>query len=239
VAPGRKPVVLIAGGRNSARGKGGNPLGLAGGGKPCVAYVGAASGDNSVFRTIIARMLRRAGAGEVKLAPLCGSRADPGKARRVLIDSDIVFISGGDVEEGMRVLKRTGMVGFLTELYGKGKPFFGASAGSIMLARKWVRWRDPKDDSSAELFNCLGFARVFCDTHGEADGWEELRALQGLAPEGSVSYGICSGSAILVRPDGSVSAMGGEVHRFTRKGRRILQIESLFPEENRAPQALG
>ena len=46
-----------------------------------------------------------------------------------------------------------------------------------MLARRWVRWTDPHNDDSAELFPCLGFAPVFCDTHGEGDGWGELRAL--------------------------------------------------------------
>ena len=111
-----------------------------------------------IFRSWVTRLLRNAGAGEVTLAPLCGSRGDPGKAKAVLEASDLVFISGGDVEEGMRVLEEKGMTGFLRRLHRAGKLFFGISAGSIMLSRKWVRWRDPHDDGSAELFPCLGFA---------------------------------------------------------------------------------
>jgi peptidase E len=234
MADKRKPIVLIAGGRSSVKRRGPDPmiramLDLAGVEKPSVAYVGAASGDNSMFRALIARMLQKAGAGQVRLAPLCGSRASPEKATRVLMESDLVFVSGGDVDEGMRVLEEKGMIDVLRGLYMDGKPFFGASAGSIMVAKEWVRWKDPKDDASVELFPCLGLADVHCDTHGEGEGWEELRALQRLSPEGSVGYGICSGSALMVNPAGSVSALGGEVHRFTRRGKKVVRIESLFP----------
>jgi cyanophycinase-like exopeptidase len=229
-----KPVLLIAGGRGSERGRGPDPLiqeaiRQAGITQPSVAYVGAASGDNPVFRGFIARLLQKAGAGEVRLAPLCGKRGDAAKARRVLESSHIVFMSGGDVDEGMEVLRRADVIDFLHALYKKGVPFFGVSAGSIMLAKKWVRWRDPGDESTVELFPCLGFARVLCDTHGEVEGWEELKTLQSLSPASEICYGIQSGAAIRVDPDGTVAALGKEVHRFTRRGGKVLQIESLAP----------
>jgi cyanophycinase-like exopeptidase len=235
MADRRAPVYLLAGGRGMERRKGPDPLlraalGLDGKGddrRPTVAYVGAASGDNAVFRTWIARMLQKAGAGAVRLAPLCGKRADPAKAAAVLEEADVVFVSGGDVEEGMKILSDTGMVQTLRRLAGRGKPFFGVSAGSIMLARQWVRWTDPRDDSSAELFPCLDIAPVHCDTHGEADGWEELKALVRLAPALTVGHGIVSGTALVVHPDGTITGMGGEVHRFAHRGGEAVQIESL------------
>ena len=159
-------------------------------------------------------MLKKAGAGHVLLAPLCGRRADPEKARKVLSDSDVVFVSGGDVEEGMEVLRRARIARFLRALHRAGKPFLGVSAGSIMLSRLWVRWRDPNDDRSAELFPCLGLAPVLCDTHGEADGWEELKALLALSPTGSLGYGIASGTALVVGP-------GEESLRARRRGAQV------------------
>jgi cyanophycinase-like exopeptidase len=174
-------------------------------------------------------LLKRAGAWEVTLAPLCGRRGDVEEAKAVLEASDLVFVSGGDVEEGMRVLEEKGMMPYLKRLHRAGKPFFGVSAGSIMLARTWIRWKDPDDDSSAELFPCMGFARVLCDTHGEADDWSELKALLALSPVGAVGHGIVSGSAISVDADGAVSALGGEVHRFRRRAGGVVQIESLLP----------
>ena len=203
----RAPLYLIASGRGSGRARGDDPLlqeivGVPGVSKPTIAYVGAASGDNAAFRVMIGRMLQKAGAGKVVLAPLCGRKADPERATEVLKSAQIVFISGGDVEEGMSVLKTTGMIPILRSLYRSGKPFFGISAGSIMLASQWVRWSDPNDDASAELFPCLGFAHVLCDTHGEGEGWGELKSMLALCPTGSVGYGIASGTTLKVEPDG-------------------------------------
>ncbi len=234
MADSEAPLYLIAGGRTKARARGPDPLlhaVLQGAGtpRPSVAYVGAASGDNAAFRLMIARILQHAGAGSVTLAPLCGRRGDAARAAAVIESSDLVFISGGDVEAGMAVLQEQGIIALLKRLHRRGKPFFGISAGSIMLARAWVRWTDPDDDDSAEVFPCLGFAPVLCDTHGEGDGWGELKALLGLRPVGSVAYGIVSGSALVAGPGGSVAALGGEVHVFRKRKSGVVQAESLRP----------
>ena len=197
--------------------------------RPRIAYLGAASGDAAAFRIMIGRFLKQAGSGEVTLAPLCGRRADRDRAQEVLRSADLVFVSGGDVEAGMRALREADMVGFLRELAQSGKRFFGLSAGSIMLARQWVRWEDPDDEATAERFACLGLADVWCDTHGEAEGWEELQALLRLAPEGSVGYGIVSGTALVANAGGTVSALGGEVHRFRHEAKGVMPIASLVP----------
>ena len=228
----RKPVYLLAGGSSSIKPGRPDPLIQAalrqsGVDNPSVAYIGAASNDNASFLTMISRLLRKAGASQVRLAPLCGRRADPKEARDVISACDLVFMSGGDVEAGIEVLRTAGIIEFLQDQYQEGKPFFGASAGSIMLADSWVRWRDSDDDSGAELFPCLGIARICCDTHGEEDLWEELRVLTGLIPDETVTYGIPSGTALVSNPDGSVQAVNGEVHRFIRRGGIVRQIESI------------
>ncbi len=230
----QNPVYLIAGGRSSVVRRGPDPLlrkALETAGKvhPSVAYIGAASNDNAMFRTMITRQLRRAGAGDIKLAPLCGAHLDSKKAIRIMEDSDILFVSGGDVEAGMRILEKNAVTDFLRDQYRQGKPFVGVSAGSIMLGKYWMHWPDPDDIASAELFPCLGIASVCCDTHDEEDNWEELQALARLMPDGLVSYGIPSGTALEAYPDGTVRAAGGEVHCFTRKGKKVLQVKSLMP----------
>lgn len=240
------PLYLLAGGHPQQPRPGPDPLmqaalrqtGIA---RPMVAYIGAASGDNAAFRLHIGNLLEQAGAGQVLLAPLCGARADPEKAKTILEAADVVFVSGGDVEEGMRVLREQGMVSVLGSLYRQGVPFIGVSAGSIMLADRWVRWTDPDDDGSAELFPCLGFAPVLCDTHGEGpkpetrtpngcgpeEGWEELRAALTVSPPGTVGYGIVSGTALVVEPGGRVSALGGEAHVFRRETAGVVQLPNL------------
>ncbi len=228
-----KPVWLLAGGPGSHR-RGPDPLlqralSLAGKPSPVVAYVGAPSGDNPAFFAMISGALRRAGAGEVTLVRLCGRKPDIDRARDELARADLVFVTGGDVEEGMNVLEETGMTTLLGEIAAGGVPFLGVSAGSIMLARSWVRWRNPRDEASIELFPCLGIADVWCDTHGEADGWEELAALARIVPEGSVSHGIPTGAGLVVHPDGRTEAAGSAVHRFESRAGRAIRIADLEP----------
>lgn len=240
---GRPALYLIAGGRGLDRARGPDPLVQAvlrrtGVRRPMVAYVGAASGDNPALRLLIGGMLEKAGAGHVVLASLCGRRADPEKAKAVMEAADIAFISGGDVEEGMRIVEQKGMIPFLKRLHRRGMPFFGISAGSIMLARRWVRWTDPRDDGSAELFSCLGFAPVLCDTHGEGERWAELRAVLALSPVGATGYGIVSGAALVVEAEGSVAALGGNVDVFRRRKAGVAQVASLATDpEVRHPSA--
>ncbi len=196
--------------------------------RPNVAYVGAASADSRVFFLWIAALLKKAGAGSVRLAPLASRRADADKAAQQIRAADIVFVSGGDVELGMSVLERTGAAALLREQHRAGKPFIGLSAGSIMLARSWVRWSDPENDASAREFPCLGLAPLLCDTHAEKDEWDELKTLLKLTGT-PVGYGIPAGGALRVHADGSLAAMGRPVRRVELAGGRARLGDELQP----------
>jgi len=180
------------------------------GGRP-VAYIGAASGDNPAFLLRMETLLTAAGAGATRLAPSAGGPADAPAARRAIAAAGCVFVSGGDVEAGMLALQRCGIVDDLARVRAAGVPFIGLSAGSIMLARAWIAWDDPADDASARLFTGLAFAPVYCDTHAEEEGWQELRALLRRLPEEARGYGIGARAMLRVEADGAVAAYGGDV----------------------------
>jgi cyanophycinase-like exopeptidase len=129
----------------------------------------------------------------------------------------------------MRVVQEKKMLDFLVGLYKQGKPFFGVSAGSIMLAKEWIRWRDPEDDTTAEVFPCLGIAPVICDTHGEVEGWEELQALLKLEKENTIGYGIVSGTAMKVFPDGKIEALGGAVYQYAKSNGTVKRLADILP----------
>jgi peptidase E len=198
-------------------------LALPGVGSPRVAYLGAANGDDESFFRRMEREFLAAGSGPVEAVRLTGNRVSE-TARHALERADIVFVSGGDVEEGMRVVRHCGADQLLRDLFEAGKPVMGLSAGSIMLGREWVRWRDPDDDATAEIFPCLGFAPFACDTHDEESGWEELRHLLSLSPDGTTGYGIPSGAGLVVEADGEIAFCGTPAARYEKSGRTVRRL---------------
>jgi peptidase E len=171
--------------------------------RPLVAYIGTASDDNRGFFGMIRGALAF-GRAQIRLAKLASPRAKTSEARALLEDSDMVFVSGGDVERGINVLRDRGVDATLVALARSGKPMFGISAGSLMLAREWVRFPDDAEEK-AELFPCLGIAPLHVDAHSESDGWSELRVLVRLLHErgdtAPVGYGLTRKGGLQVSID--------------------------------------
>lgn len=229
----KKPVYLLAGGRPRDHGMTDLIIQMifkeSARVSPTIAYVGTANGDNQDFFNRMTQMYREAGAYRVYHALISPDGADLKKAQDALNSADIVFISGGDVDRGIRVLREKNMIDCLSTLYQQGKPFFGSSAGAIMLAKEWVRWRDPDDSTSAELFPCLGFAPVICDCHDEEGGWEELKVALSLEEDDVKGYGLVSGTAIRVFADGRIEALGGTIHQYVRRGKQVIRAPDILP----------
>ena len=229
----KKPVYLLAGGRPRSR-QVPDPLIQAvfresGRLSPIIAYVGTANDDDNGFFNRIAKVFGETGACRVNHALISSKKANLKKAQDILKSADIIFISGGDVDRGIRILRERNMIDFLSELHEQGTPFFGTSAGSIMLAKKWVRWRDPGDNSTAELFPCLGFAPIICDTHDEQYGWQELKTTLKLEGGKVKGYGIVTGAAIKVLSDGRIEALAGIIHQYIRRGERVYRAADILP----------
>jgi len=189
-----KPVYLIAGGHppnikqmlqdfRAALESCGRP-------NPEVAYVGTANRDSKLFFQFMKKPMAKAGAGRISMVPIASERADTQAAKRMLSEADCVFLSGGEVEDGIVWLRKAGLDVFLSDLYHSGKPFFGVSAGCIMMGRNWVHWDDENDDSTASLFECLNFVPMTFDTHCENEGWKELKCALRLMGPGAVGHGL-------------------------------------------------
>jgi len=218
-----KPLYLIAGGF----GRGiqdvlkqmGQGLAQAGRQAPSVAYLGVASDDDRAFFASIKAMLVKAGAGTVVMPRLATLHPDVDKARETIAAADVVFISGGEVEDGISWLDKAGLRDFLRQQYEAGKPFMGLSAGTIMMGRHWVHWDIPDDNGTASLFDCLGFAPYTFDTHAESEDWVELRTAVRLMGDGSVGYGIRSNTMVVVDRDGRMTADKPPVACVNQAGR--------------------
>lgn len=200
--------------------------------KSLVAYVGAASGDNAGFRTMLGAAFLGSGA-RLEPANTVGKKAKISETRGLLGDCDLVFISGGDVEAGMQVLHDRDLVGFLVGLAKAGKPMMGISAGSIMLGQRWVRFPD-EDESHAEPFDCLGIAPLQMDAHSEDDNWSELRVLVRLLGERGIDpalgYGVPSKGCLHVETKtGKLKAQGAPITRIGWKKSKLTDEKPLEP----------
>jgi peptidase E len=193
--------------------------------RPLYAYVGAASGDARWFERIIKTMVFGPRSRCV-FVRLTDKTLGTSEARSMLGDADVVFVSGGDVEEGMRVVDERGMAPFFRDLHRGGKVFEAVSAGSIMLGEHWVRFADD-DDERGERFDCLGIVPISFDAHDEKEGWTELHALAHLLPaeKGKWVCGLTSKCAALW--DGKkLHALGGPLARVSwGTSRRLADLE--------------
>jgi peptidase E len=202
---------------------------------PRALYIGAASGDDESFGTALCSLIEAAGAKEVAW-PKLARRRSGAAARRALTSADFVFIGGGDVEAGMRVLHRTDLVDDLRTAATRGVVFAGMSAGAIMLGERWVRWPHAgAADDEAETYECLGVAPCSLDTHGEGDEWRETRSFAVVRARElerkAKAYGVPSGGALIVSSGGKMKARGRPVPVFAARPQGGVKIETTLPIE--------
>lgn len=232
----RKPVTLIAGQRGNAH-FGTRPylreaLQATGARHPSALYIGAANGDDRGFGEALCVLLKMAGAERV-FWPKLKERRMRAKTVAILEEADFVFVSGGDVEEGMRVLQGADLVAPLHAAAARGATFAGMSAGSIMLGKRWIRWphAHAKDDE-AETYECLGIAGCSLDTHGEDDDWNEARAFVSVRAnelgKKAYAYGIPSGGALVVAAGGQARALGAPCKLFVATPQRAAKLDSVL-----------
>ena len=225
--PGKEaPAILIAGGKPSSPEVFVRMMSQAFGGmqKPQVAYIGTANGDSLGFFHMMKLALKKAGAGKVTFVHLVKEKPDLETARNILSKADVIFLSGGEVEDGMIWLKKHGLVDFLKSLYSGGKRFMGVSAGVIMMGSCWVRWDVPGDDSTSELFDCLGIIPLLFDVHGEDEDWVELKAALKLLGDGARGYGLPGGCLLSADGRGALVNMEKEQLIFINEGGLIHEL---------------
>jgi peptidase E len=202
--------------------------------RPLVAYVGAASNDNAGFFTMIKAALGTTGSAvRLRQAKSASPRASAADARALLEECDLVFVSGGDVEHGMKVLHDKDLAKPLTALARAGKPMFGISAGSLMLAAEWARFPD-EDASKAELFPCLGIAPIHADAHAEADNWDELRVVVDLlrrrGEKAPLGYGLTRKGGLRLEVGGGkvkIAPIGTAIPRVGVRANKVVDLPPL------------
>jgi len=189
--------------------------------KPQVAYIGTANRDNPVFYQMMKGMLKNAGADKIIFVHLAKKNPDIDAAKKALANADVVFLAGGEVEDGMIWLEKHDLANFLKDLYINGKRFLGISAGVIMMGTHWVHWDTEGDDSTSKLFDCLAFTPALFDVHGESEEWVELKAALKLLGDGAKAYGLPGGCMISADSSGNLINLEKEYLVFVNEGGSI------------------
>ena len=170
------------------------------------AYIGAANGDRVAFFENMKTMLLRLGIKKVDFLRLARKDVDEKEVRKILKEADIIFISGGEVEDGMKWLSIHNLCEYLKVLFNEGKQFICVSAGTIMMGSHWFSIDESKKDSNPTLIECLGIIPTVFDTHAEDEDWIELKTTLRLLGEGSIGHGIPSFG--MITADGSGNLVG-------------------------------
>ena len=221
--PTAAPAILIAGGRPANPDDADRMFShtLSGLEKPKVAYIGTANGDSHPFYLRMRSTLLESGAGKVTKVRLASKKVDVSKAKQTLAEADVIFLSGGEVEDGMVWLQQHDLVGFLNDLHKAGKRFVGVSAGTIMIGSHWVHWDVEGDDDTSSLFDCLGISPLLFDVHGESEDWVELKAALKLLGDGAIGYGLPSGCAVAADHQGGLKPLEKEPLIFANRNGTI------------------
>ncbi len=203
---------------------------LTGKDKPLVLYLGAASHDHAGFGGALSDLLKTAGAHKVLWPKLSGKKKESAKARGALEEVDLVFVGGGDVEQGIQVLREADLVRDFRAAAERGAVYAGMSAGAIMLGERWIRWpREDAGDDEAETYECLGIVPCSIDTHGEGDGWLETQVFAAVRArelgKKARAYGVPSGGALVIAEDGSLQARGEPIPVFAALPHRKAKLE--------------
>lgn len=225
------PVYLLADSQLLFASPGGRPLLAAavdaiGNPEPRAAYVGAANGDRPEFYSIFEGAMETIGVRGRRMILSDYSAQD----RAYLRSADLIVLAGGDVGEGLRVLRGTGMDDDIGERRREGAVLVGVSAGAVHLGAMGWLGDEPAD---GELVGALGIVPFSVDAHDEAGGWRRLRQLVVRSLPGSVGIGVPTGGGVIYHPDGAVEPVGRSAVEIRMEDDRI--IESILSPPDRSP----
>jgi cyanophycinase-like exopeptidase len=189
--------------------------GVVAGGTIAAAYIGASNGDAREYYSIFEGAMDAVGIAERRLI---GSAFDADD-REFLGRSQLIVLSGGDVQRGWNVFETTGMKQEILARHTQGAVLVGISAGAVQLGRRAMAATD--DPSAHELFDVLGLAPALIDVHDEHHEWARLSRTVHMLEGETTGLGIPSGGGLMVHPDGAFEALRRPVDEFSWDGSKI------------------
>ena len=122
---------------------------------------------------------------------------------RLLIEASLIYISGGDTKELLRIMAGAAALDAMAQAHDAGAVIVGASAGAIAMAA----WGVPLDPSVDALKGWGWLPSVIVAPHHDTERGARLRAVLDRRP-GHVGLGIPDDTALALGPEGETVTWG-------------------------------
>jgi cyanophycinase len=191
--------------------------------EPKAAYIGASNGDDPDFYSIFVAAMEGIGIRDCRMIH---SSFAPDDASFVA-QADLVLLAGGDVVQGWKVIKQSGLLQYLIRKYYEGAVLIGISAGAMQLGL--LGWPEVAELGPEDLFETLRLVDFVVSAHDEKNEWRSLRRALTLAGRNARGIGVPTGGGMAYYPDHSISPLRYPLHEFLIKDDQIVG-SLLFPQ---------
>jgi len=192
---------------------------------PKAAYIGASNGDIPDFYHIFVAAMKGIGITDCQMISSDASQDE----LAFLAQSDVLLLSGGDVDKGWDVLQNTGMLNIVRQRYKEGAVIIGISAGAIQLGQFWR-----EDADHAELRPMAQVLPFSIDAHEESTNWKRLKNTTRHGYSKAKAYGIPSGGGLVFFPNKHIHAIRYPAAEMVNQGNTLV-VTSLPPREVNQP----
>lgn len=192
--------------------------------QPKAAYIGASNGDLPEFFSIFEGAMEQVGITDCRMI-----YADYQSEDRVFLkEADLILLAGGDVGQGWRVIEQTGMSQDIIHKYYDQTVLMGISAGAVQLGlRGWSGEMPEHEDDTFETFKLIPYV---LDAHDEANHWERLKRLVGIADDFTRGLGLPTGGGMIYHPDHTLEPIRHALTEMSGSKEEVAQ-NLLFPPD--------
>ena len=193
--------------------------------EPKAAYIGASNDDRPEFFELFRGAMQGIGVHNCRMVP-----SEPSRDERAFIGrSDIIMLAGGDVHEGNRRMRKSGVADKVIQRYYEGALLMGVSAGAVQMGLFAWPEGDPEDVPATDLPEMFKLLPYLIDVHDEPD-WPRMQRLIRKAGEHMRGLGIPTGGGAIIHPDLTVEPIRHPVVEFKLSRGQVRQALLMAPE---------
>jgi cyanophycinase len=194
---------------------------------PKAAYIGASNGDQPEFYSLFQAAMESMGISNCRAVPSQPSKEDIS----FIEESDLILLSGGDVERGWRTFEQNGLKELVPRKRFDGAILMGVSAGAVQLGLGHL-----SNAAQPKRVDMFRFAPFYVGAHDEGNDWFDLRALVNLAQSDARAIGLPAGGGAVYYADGTLEPLRKPLIEIVKEDAKITENLMAPLDASRLPQ---